>query len=36
VAQAQYSINPDWVDLIVGAVVLGAVLITQLRGRVSK
>ncbi|MBM9506353.1 ABC transporter permease [Actinacidiphila acididurans] len=31
VAQAQYSINPDWVDLIVGAVVLGAVLITQLR-----
>jgi len=32
VAQAQYSINPDWVDLIVGAVVLGAVLITQLRG----
>jgi ribose transport system permease protein len=33
VAQAQYSINPDWVDLIVGAVVLGAVLITQLRRR---
>jgi ribose transport system permease protein len=32
VAQAQYSINPQWVDLIVGAVVLGAVLITQLRG----
>ena len=31
VAQAQYSINPDWVDLIVGAVVLGAVLLTQLR-----
>jgi ribose transport system permease protein len=33
VAQAQYSINPEWVDLIVGAVVLGAVLITQLRIR---
>ena len=31
VAQAQYSINPQWVDLIIGAVVLGAVLITQLR-----
>lgn len=36
VAQAQYSINPDWVDLIVGAVVLGAVLVTQLRGRAAK
>jgi len=33
VAQAQYSINPQWVDLIIGAVVLGAVLITQLRIR---
>jgi ribose transport system permease protein len=33
VAQAQYSINPEWVDLIIGAVVLGAVLITQLRVR---
>lgn len=31
VAQAQYSIDPSWVDLIIGAVVLGAVLITQLR-----
>ena len=31
VAQAQYSINPQWVDLIIGAVVLGAVLVTQLR-----
>ena len=31
VAQAQYSINPEWVDLIIGAVVLGAVLVTQLR-----
>jgi len=34
VAQAQYGINPRWVDLIVGAVVLGAVLISQLRSRV--
>jgi ribose transport system permease protein len=33
VAQAQYSIDPDWVSLIVGAVVLGAVLLTQLRTR---
>jgi ribose transport system permease protein len=33
VAQAQYGINPRWVDLIVGAVVLGAVLLSQLRGR---
>ena len=31
VAQAQYSIDPSWVDLIIGGVVLGAVLITQLR-----
>jgi ribose transport system permease protein len=33
VAQAQYSIDPSWVNLIVGAVVLGAVLLTQLRVR---
>ena len=33
VAQAQYSIDPSWVSLIVGAVVLGAVLLTQLRAR---
>ena len=33
VAQAQYSIDPSWVDLIVGAVVLGAVLLTQIRAR---
>ena len=33
VARAQYSIDPSWVDLIVGAVVLGAVLVTQLRLR---
>lgn len=33
VARAQYSIDPSWVSLIVGAVVLGAVLLTQLRGR---
>jgi ribose transport system permease protein len=31
VAQAQYSIDKSWVDLIVGGVVLGAVLITQVR-----
>jgi ribose transport system permease protein len=31
VAQAQYNINASWVDLIVGAVVFGAVLIEQLR-----
>lgn len=29
VAQAQYNINPRWVDLVVGAVVLGAVLLSQ-------
>jgi ribose transport system permease protein len=33
VAQAQYSIDPSWVSLIVGAVVLGAVLLTQIRVR---
>jgi ribose transport system permease protein len=33
VAQAQYSLDPSWVDLIVGAVVLGAVLLTQIRAR---
>jgi ribose transport system permease protein len=33
VAQAQYGINPRWVDLIVGAVVLGAVLLSQTRDR---
>jgi ribose transport system permease protein len=31
VAQAQYSIDKSWVDLIVGAVVLGSVLVTQVR-----
>lgn len=31
VAQAQYSIDTSWVDLIVGGVVLGAVLLTQVR-----
>ncbi|GAA2009317.1 ABC transporter permease [Nocardioides kribbensis] len=35
VAQAQYGINPRWVDLVVGAVVLGAVLVSQRRGRGS-
>jgi ribose transport system permease protein len=33
VAQAQYNINPRWVDLVVGAVVLGAVLASQRRER---
>lgn len=33
VAQAQYNINPRWVDLVVGAVVLGAVLLSQKRVR---
>lgn len=33
VAQAQYNINPRWVDLVVGAVVLGAVLVSQKRGK---
>ena len=31
VAQAQYNINPRWVDLVVGGVVLGAVLLSQKR-----
>lgn len=31
VAQAQYSIDTSWVDLIIGGVVLGAVLLTQVR-----
>jgi ribose transport system permease protein len=31
VAQAQYSIDQSWVDVIVGGVVLGAVLVTQVR-----
>ncbi|MGB3764317.1 MAG: ABC transporter permease [Ornithinimicrobium sp.] len=35
VAQAQYGINPRWVDLVIGAVVLGAVLVSQRRGRGS-
>jgi len=33
VAQAQYNINPRWVDLVVGGVVLGAVLLSQSRDR---
>lgn len=33
VAQAQYNINPRWVDLVVGGVVLGAVLLSQGRER---
>jgi ribose transport system permease protein len=34
VAQAQYNINPRWVDLVVGGVVLGAVLLSH--GREGK
>jgi ribose transport system permease protein len=33
VAQAQYNISPKWVDLVVGVVVLGAVLLSQGRGK---
>jgi ribose transport system permease protein len=33
VARAQYNISASWVDLIVGAVVLGAVLVEQIRYR---
>ncbi|HEY3016431.1 MAG TPA: ABC transporter permease, partial [Nocardioides sp.] len=33
VAQAQYNISPRWVDLVVGVVVLGAVLLSQGRGK---
>lgn len=33
VAQAQYNINPRWVDLVVGVVVLGAVMVSQRRDR---
>ncbi|WP_082582173.1 ABC transporter permease [Aeromicrobium sp. Root236] len=33
VAQAQYNINPRWVDLVVGIVVLSAVMVSQRRDR---
>jgi ribose transport system permease protein len=35
VAQAQFGINQRWVDLIVGAVVLGAVLIGAIRQKLG-
>jgi ribose transport system permease protein len=35
VAQAQFGLNQEWVDLIVGAVVLGAVLIGAVRQKMS-
>jgi ribose transport system permease protein len=35
VAQAQFGINQEWVDLIVGAVVLGVVLIGAIRMKLS-
>ncbi|MFI6735360.1 ABC transporter permease [Nonomuraea sp. NPDC050451] len=36
VMQAQFDINPRWIDLIVGAVVLGAVLLGTVRQKLSK
>jgi ribose transport system permease protein len=36
VAQAQYGINPRWVDLIIGAVVLGAVLLGTVRQKLQE
>ncbi|XVV08890.1 ABC transporter permease [Actinoplanes sp. CA-131856] len=35
VMQAQFGINPRWVDLIIGAVVLGAVLLGTARERLT-
>ena len=35
VMQAQFGINPRWVDLIIGAVVLGAVLLGTVRQRMQ-
>ncbi|MBB5868379.1 ribose transport system permease protein [Allocatelliglobosispora scoriae] len=36
VTQAQFGINRRWVDLIVGAVVLGVVLAGALRGKITR
>jgi ribose transport system permease protein len=36
VMQAQFGINPRWVDLIIGAVVLGAVLLGTVRQKLQK
>jgi ribose transport system permease protein len=35
VMQAQFGINPRWIDLIIGAVVLGAVLLGTVRQRLQ-
>jgi ribose transport system permease protein len=35
VSQSQFDINRRWVDLIIGAVVLGAVLLGQFRDKLS-
>ena len=36
VMQAQFGINPRWIDLIIGAVVLGAVLLGTARQRIQE
>jgi ribose transport system permease protein len=36
VMQAQFAINPRWIDLIIGAVVLGAVLLGTVRQRLQE
>ena len=36
VMQAQFGINPRWVDLIIGAVVLGAVLLGTIRQKLQR
>jgi ribose transport system permease protein len=36
VMQAQFGINPRWVDLIIGAVVLGAVLVGTVRQKLQR
>jgi ribose transport system permease protein len=33
VARAQFSLDPSWVSLVVGVVVLGTVVLTQRRSR---
>jgi ribose transport system permease protein len=36
VMQAQFGINPRWIDLIIGAVVLGAVLLGAVRAKLQR
>ena len=36
VMQAQFGINPRWIDLIIGAVVLGAVLLGTIRQKLQR